>query len=118
MRIANVVGNAGDVSAFFDDLGLARMELPEEATGFEGSIHFVGESWIETWQEGDQMPPGLMIQIVVDDADEFAAHARESGLEPEGPVEAHGERIYMLTAPGGLKVSFQSSLDPATAIGD
>ncbi len=118
MRVANVVENAGEMAAFFDDLGLDRMEIPEEASGFEGSIHLAGESWIETWQTGDQMPPGMMIQIVVDDADEFAAHVRENGLEPEGPMDAHGERIYMLTAPGGLKLSFQSRLEPAVATGE
>jgi hypothetical protein len=118
MRVANVVDNAEQMAAFFDGLGLDRMEMPEEASGFEGSIHLAGESWIETWQTGDQMPLGLMIQIVVDDADGFAAHARQNGLEPQGPMDAHGERIYMLTAPGGLQLSFQSPLEPATATGD
>ncbi len=114
MRIANVVENSTEISGFFDSLGLSRMDMPEEAAGFEGSIHFAGESWIETWQTGEQMPIGLMLQIVVDDAEEFAAHARENGLDPQGPMDAHGERIFMLTAPGGLQVSFQSRLEPET----
>jgi hypothetical protein len=111
MRFANVVDNSTEISGFFDSLGLGRMELPEEASGFEGSIHLAGDSWIETWQSGDGMPSGLMLQIVVDDAEEFAEHARRNGLDPEGPIDAHGERIFMLTAPGGLQVSFQSRLE-------
>lgn len=117
MRVANVVENSTEISTFFDGLGLERLELPAEAEGFEGSIHLAGDSWIETWQTGEQMPAGLMLQIVVDDADGFAARARESGLDPQGPIEAHGEKIYMLTAPGGLQVSFQSSIAPTSGSG-
>lgn len=117
MRVANVVENSAEISAFFDAIGLERLEMPEEAEGFEGAIHLAGESWIETWQTGEQMPVGLMLQIVVDDAEEFADHARSNGLDPQGPVDAHGERIFMLTAPGGLQVSFQSSLDQGSEPG-
>lgn len=115
LRFSNVVEDSTEMSGFFDSLGLSRMELPEEAAGFEGSIHLAGESWIETWQSGEQMPAGLMLQIVVDDAEKFAEHARSNGLDPQGPMDAHGERIYMLTAPGGLQISFQSALDSGEA---
>ncbi|MGA7434857.1 MAG: hypothetical protein WBW44_04470 [Solirubrobacterales bacterium] len=110
MRVANVVPNSAEVSDFFDSLGLARKEMPEEADNFEGSIHLIGDSWLETWQSGEQMPAGIMLQIVVDDADACAEQARSRGLEPSGPMDAHGERIYVLTAPGGLNISFQSAL--------
>jgi len=47
---------------------------------------------------------------VVDDAAAFAAHAKKNGLDPQGPVDAHGERIYFLQAPSGLPITFQSTL--------
>ena len=56
------------------------------------------------------MPAGIMLQIVVDDADVWAGNARKNGLEPTGPIDSHGERIYYLTAPGGLPIAFQSKL--------
>jgi len=52
------------------------------------------------------MPAGIMLQIVVDDADAWADNARKNGLEPTGPMDEHGEHIYYLNAPGGLPVSF------------
>ena len=54
------------------------------------------------------MPACTMLQLVVDDADAWAARARENGLDPHGPMDAHGERIYFLQAPTGLPVTFQS----------
>jgi len=47
---------------------------------------------------------------VVDDADAFAAHARANGLEPQGPTDAYGERIYYLAGPAAMPISFQSKL--------
>ena len=64
--------------------------------------------WVSQAMATEDMPTGVMLQIVVDDADAFAEHARGNGLEPQGPMDAHGERIYFLTAPSGLAVSFQS----------
>ena len=69
-----------------------------------------GDSWIEVWPEGPGMPAGIMLQIVVDDADAWAERARANGLKPQGPTDAHGERIYYLQAPGGLPIAFQSRL--------
>jgi hypothetical protein len=54
-----------------------------------------------------------MLQIVVDDADELASVAKTNGVDVSGPIDAHGERIYYATAPGGLSVSFQSRLGQA-----
>ncbi len=51
-----------------------------------------------------------MLQLVVDDADAYAEKAKAGGLSPQGPMDAHGERIYFLTLPGGLQMSFQSRL--------
>ena len=70
-----------------------------------------GSGWIEIWPEGPELPAGILLQIVVDDAVEFAAHARKNGLDPQGPVDAHGERIYFLQAPSGLPITFQSALE-------
>jgi hypothetical protein len=39
-----------------------------------------------------------------------AESARENGVEVQGPMEAHGEKIYFAVAPGGLSVSFQEVL--------
>ena len=52
---------------------------------------------------------GQVDLVVVDDADAWAGQARANGLDPQGPMDAHGERIYMLTGPGGLQVSIQSA---------
>ena len=56
------------------------------------------------------MPAGLMLQIVVDDADAVAETAKGNGIDIQGPMEAHGEKIYFAVAPGGLSVSFQEVL--------
>jgi len=50
------------------------------------------------------------LQIVVDDADAVAANAKANGIEVQGPMKAHGEKIYFAVAPGGLSVSFQEVL--------
>ncbi len=60
------------------------------------------------------MPVGLMLQLVVDDADAVAQNAAKAGIEVQGPMEAHGEKIYFAVAPGGLSVSFQEVLDSAS----
>ena len=50
-------------------------------------------------------------------ADIMAGHlkgvAKINGVDVSGPIDAHGERIYYATAPGGLSVSFQSRLGQA-----
>ncbi len=78
-----------------------------------GGLFPAGDSRIEVWPDGEGMPAGIMLQVVVDDADEYAEFARKNGLEPSGPMVAHGEKIYYLLAPGGLAMTFQSAL-PST----
>jgi len=68
-------------------------------------------SWVEVWQASEQMPVGIMLQLVVDDADQVAAQAKANGVEAHGPVDAHGERIYYIKSPSGLSMSFQSKLE-------
>lgn len=100
---------------FLDRLGLPRRQ-PSGCDDsvvegeFAGAIFPAGDSWIEAWTAGPDMPACTMLQIVVDDADAFAAHARGQGLDVAGPTDAHGERIYFAMAPGGVQLSFQSTL--------
>ena len=97
-------------------LGLSASDFGE-AEGFQGAVFPVGDaapkgagSWIEIWPASEGMPEMTMLQIVVDDADAWAARAKENGLNVKGPDDAHGERIYYLEGPGGLPVSFQSKV--------
>jgi hypothetical protein len=109
IRFCSVSAQSEDLVGFFrEGLGLPTRDTGEHAA--EGAIFPAGESWIEIWKEGPDMPAGTMLQIVVDDADSLAQQARANGLEPQGPMDAHGERIYFLKAPTGLPVTFQSSL--------
>lgn len=111
IRFCSVTDEAEALAGFLGNgLGLPERHMPTDSDSFQGAVFPAGESWIEIWPEGPQMPAGIMLQIVVDDADAWAAQARANGLEPEGPMDAHGERIYFLKAPSGLPVSFQSRL--------
>ena len=108
-RFCSVAAAAEEVAGFLGGgLGLPVRKMTEDCAPFSGAIFPAGESWIEVWPEGPGMPAGIMLQIVVDDADAWAKNARKNGLEPTGPVDAHGERIYTLNAPGGLPIAFQS----------
>jgi hypothetical protein len=113
IRFCSVSPEAESLAGFFDNLGLGRRPMPEHESAdgsFSGAIFPAGASWVEIWPEGPEMPAGLMLQVEVDDADAFAEHAKGNGLEPHGPMDAHGERIYFLQAPSGLQLSFQSKL--------
>ena len=109
IRFCQVSEQAEDIAKFLaDGLGLPKTGFGDSFSTFPGAVFPAGDSWIEVWPQGDGMPAGTMLQIVVDDADAWAEQARANGLEPSGPMDEHGERIYFLTAPGGLPVSFQS----------
>jgi len=113
IRFCTVSAEANEVATFLaEGLGLPERKLTEDDSPFSGAVFPVGagNSWIEVWPEGPGMPAGIMLQIVVDDADAWAENARKNGLEPAGPTDNHGERIYYLNAPGGLPLSFQSKL--------
>lgn len=122
IRFCCVSPDAPDQAAALEKLGLAprKMEMPAgmpplpEGT-FPGAVFPASDgSWIELWKDGPGMPAGTMLQIVVDDADAYAATAKSNGLEPHGPTDAHGERIYFLMLPGGLAATFQSKLPDAS----
>lgn len=108
--------DAGGFNGMLQKLGLAPMDLRETlgdaVDAFEGESYTAGSdaSMIQVWAAGEQMPAGTMLQIIVDDAEAYAENARANGLEPQGPFDMHGERVFMLTAPSGMPVSFQSAL--------
>jgi predicted enzyme related to lactoylglutathione lyase len=112
IRFCAVAEEAATMAQFFTKgLGLPERDLGGDADTFSGCVIPAGEaSWMEIWQKGEDMPAGLMLQIVVDDADAVAATARNNGVDVQGPMEAHGEKIYFAVAPGGLSVSFQQVL--------
>ena len=115
IRFCSVSEDARSLADFLDKLGLPQRDMGiDNADTFMGAVYPADNSWIEVWQQGEGMPAGIMLQVVVDDADAFAENARSNGLAPEGPMDMHGERIYFLEAPTGLKMSFQSALDPAS----
>lgn len=89
---------------------VAKPLKPGDPESPQGGLFHAGDSRLEVWPEGEGMPAGIMLQIEVEDADAVAEHARSQGLEPRGPMEAHGERIYYLLAPGGLAMTFQSKV--------
>lgn len=111
IRFCSVSDEAEKLAGFLrNGLGLPVAPARDEAEAFQGAVFPAGESWIEIWPEAPGMTAGIMLQIVVDDADAWAERARANGLEPHGPTDAHGERIYFLQAPTGLPVTFQSKL--------
>lgn len=113
IRFCSVSPEASEQAKFLSALGLPQQRIDAEGNAegrFPGAIFNAGGSWVEIWQNGPSLPPGVMLQVVVDDADAFAEHARANGLEPAGPMDAQGERVYFLQAPGGLHLSFQSDI--------
>jgi len=118
IRFCTVSPEAKALAGFFGSLGVPKMDLrgvlpPPHDGSFGGAFFTASDSWIEVWPEGPGVSPGTMLQLVVDDSDAFAAYARQNGLSPEGPMDAHGEHIYFIKAPGGLQVAFQSALPSA-----
>ena len=111
IRFCAVADEAQEMAEFFTKgLGLAERDMGG-GDGFHGCVIPAGTSWIEIWQKAADMPVGLMLQIVVADADAVAATAERNGIEVQGPMEAHGEKIYFAVAPGGLSISFQEVVE-------
>lgn len=110
IRFCTVTDEAPALAAFLDQLGLPQRDMGQgDSDAFMGAVFPAGDhSWVEMWAPAEGMPAGVMLQVIVDDADALAANARSNGLDPQGPMDAHGERIYFLKAPSGLQMSFQS----------
>ncbi|PTY38520.1 hypothetical protein BGP77_12510 [Saccharospirillum sp. MSK14-1] len=109
LRYCTISQESEALFQFYQALGLTP-KTDSESDAQQGGIFLAGDSWIEVWPDGEGMPAGTMLQLVVDDADAFAARAKEQGLNPQGPMEAHGEKIYFVEGPGGFPVSFQSTV--------
>lgn len=110
-HVAETRDAAGIANVLSDGLGLEQTDLGMPGDSFNGAVFPSADgSWVEIWPAGEGMPAGTMLQLVVDDADAYAEKAKAGGLSPQGPMDAHGERIYFLTLPGGLQMSFQSRL--------
>lgn len=96
------------VDFFENKLGLANSWT--ETDKYSGGVFKSENSWLEFWGKSEDMPEMTMLQLIVDDADEFAACIKTSGVELNGPVEERGERIYSMTAPNRMPVTIQSSI--------
>ncbi|KUP05180.1 hypothetical protein Q75_13040 [Bacillus coahuilensis p1.1.43] len=97
------------VDFFQNQLGLENTYENQE--GYNGGIFKADHSWLEFWEAGENMPPMTMIQLIVENADEFASSLEGKGLELQGPFEQHGERMYSLKAPNGMPITFQSNIE-------
>lgn len=126
IRFCSVSGEAAELAEFFGRLGLDRSEVGDSEaatngvpgeTEFLGALFSTGVSGIEVWPEGPELPSGVLLQLLVDDATAFAANAKRNGLRPQGPVDAHGERIYFLQAPSGIPITIQSPLRESSSRG-
>lgn len=106
--------DAKRISAFLgsDGWGFAPRDMGGgDGDGFAGAVFPAGEaSWTEIWAAGEGMPEGIMLHIVADDADAYAAQAKANGLAVQGPIDMHGERIYFSKAPDGMGVAVLSAL--------
>lgn len=118
MKFCTVSEKGFELANFFSLLGLEKHQRHTEEIekhDFSGTLFLTGDSKIEVWQETIDMPSGIMLQLTVDDADEFATYAKNNGLEPDGPIDSKTARIYFVRAPNGLQMSFQSTLNSSEA---
>ena len=83
IRYCAVTKDAEALARFLGQgLGLPEMDLGMGAGKFSGAVFPAGESWVEIWPEGPQMPATTMLQIVVDDADAWAIPANAPNWAP------------------------------------
>lgn len=117
IRFCAVTEHAKDLADLLGEgLGLKKLSTSENVGDetFQGSVFEAGSSWIEVWPESNQMPTGVMLQIVVDDADAWAERAKSNGLNVVGPMDIHNERAYYLEGPGSMPITFQSAIPNAS----
>lgn len=114
IRFCSVTDQAEELAQFLgQDLELVPFYLPnlDAAGNFLGVVLPAGDSRIEVWPAAPETPACIMLQLIVDDADAWAERARLNGLNPQGPIDRGEERIYVLEAPGGLRMTLQSRVD-------
>ncbi|KHE68565.1 hypothetical protein [Halobacillus sp. BBL2006] len=75
-----------------------------------GTVFKRENSWLELWTRTTHMPEKMMLQLIVDDADEFARYAKTNGVVLHGPMEEDGKRIYSIISPGRMPVTIQSAI--------
>ena len=90
------------------------VDMPVGEIGFVGMVdRDVFDEWLRerAVSAGAQREQGRFERLERDeDGRRVVVYAaRGNGLAPEGPMDAHGERIYFLRLPGGLQMSFQSA---------
>lgn len=105
---------ARDLADFLgaDGWGLDERGMSTDtAEGFQGAVFPAGKaSWTEIWAANEHMPETTMLHVIVDDADAYAARAKDNGITVSGPMDMHGERVYFSEAPGGLPMAVLSKL--------
>ena len=103
IRFCAVAEEAQEMAEFFSvGLGLPERDLGG-GEGFHGAVIPAGTSWIEIWQKAADMPVGLMLQIVVDDADAVVAAAAAAGgqlVVPPWDVPGVGRMGVLQSADG------------------
>ena len=82
IRFCQVSEQAREIAAFLGEggLGLPKTDFGDTGDQFSGAVFPAGQSWVEIWPQAEGMPAGTMLQIVVDDADAWAAQARTRPL--------------------------------------
>ena len=71
IRFCCVDEKAKEISAFLNE-GFDLTNNIDSTEAFAGGVfaNEDGNSWVEVWQSSKDMPEGIMLQLVVDDADE------------------------------------------------
>ncbi|MDX8288815.1 hypothetical protein SLL00_03380 [Metabacillus indicus] len=107
-RYVTVSEHSMEMADFFQNkLGIPNGR--EETADNQGGVFTAGDSQLEFWKKSDCMPESVMLQIIVDDADEFAEFASARGIKLDGPMFEEGEKIYALTAPDGMPLTIHSA---------
>ena len=66
IRFCSVSDQAEDLAKFLrDGLGLPQMEWSVEPPpeGFAGAVFPAGDSWVEVWEAGPEMPAVIRVQV-------------------------------------------------------
>ncbi|MEK3807107.1 hypothetical protein MHB63_11250 [Bacillus sp. FSL H8-0547] len=109
-RYVTVSEHSMEMADFLENkLGIPNRR--KETDDHYGGVFAAGASQLEFWKKSDCMLESVMLQLIVDDADEFAEFASARGVKLDGPMFEQGEKIYALTAPDGMQVTIHSEAD-------